>query len=78
MNNHGLSMAKGMVMCLVIHGLTRPQTKAKPINEIKRNKRVREVSYASRFTHPYVNLTSTSFFGTFFVENSGAIAHGRA
>lgn len=76
--NHGLTMAKGMVMYLVNHGLTRPQTMAKPINKIKRNKRVREVSYASRFTHPYVNLSSSSFFGSFFVENSWQVAHGSA
>lgn len=73
--NHGLTMAKGMVMYLVNHGLTRPQTIAKPINEIKGNERVREVSHASRFTHPYVNLSSNSFFGSFFVENSRQVSH---
>ena len=67
--NHGLTMAKGMVRYLVNHGLTRPQTMAKPINKKKRNKRVREASYASRFTRPYVNLSSKSFFASFFVEN---------
>lgn len=73
--NHGLTMAKGMVMYMVNHGLTRPQTMAKPINKKKRNERVREVSYASRFTHPYVNLSSSSFFGSFFVENSRQVSH---
>lgn len=76
--NHGLTMAKGMVLVLVNHGLTRPQTMAKPINKIKRNKRVREVSYASRFTHPYVNLSSKSFSGSLFVENSWQVSHGCA
>ena len=75
--NHGLTMAKAMVMYLVNHGLTRPQSMAKPINKKKRNKRVREVSFASRFTHPYVNLSSKSFSGSLFVENSyQVLKHG--
>ena len=50
---------------------------AKPINKKKRNKRVREVSFASRFTHPYVNLSSKSFSGSLFVENSyQVLKHG--
>ena len=73
--NHGLTMAKGMVMYLVNHGLTRPQTMAKPINKIKGNKRVREASYASRLPHPYVNLSSKSFSGSLFVEKSWQVHH---
>ena len=71
--NHGLTMAKAMVMCLVNHGLTRPQTMAKPINKKKRNKRVSRESYSLLSTHPYGYLASNSFFGSFFVENSRAV-----
>lgn len=38
-------------------------------NNTKQYIRVREASHASRITHPYVNLSSNSFFGSFFVEN---------
>lgn len=71
--NHGLTMAKAMVMCLVNHGLTRPQTKAKPINKKKRNKRMSRESYSLLSTHPYGYLTSSSFSGSLFVENSRAV-----
>lgn len=75
--NQGLTMALAMDN----HGLTRPQTKAKPINKIKRNKRRREASHASRITPPHVNATSNSFFGSFFVgfvENLAGATHGGA
>ena len=51
------------------------QSASSNINKKKGNERVREVSHASRFTHPYVNLSSNSFFGSFFVENSRQVSH---
>ena len=48
--------------------LTKTETDALAINKIKRNKRVREASHASRLPHPYVYLTDKSFFASFFAK----------
>ena len=78
LNSIRLTKTETNAQALLKHCSTKTETNAQAINKKKRNKRVREVSFASRFTHPKVNLTSKSFSGSLFVEKSGLVSNGSA